>query len=108
MSGTTPELNLPTAQGSDDLALYLKSNPGGLDEALTTIDSEFSATTGHAHDGPHKGKPIGTAAIASGITLTSPILNSPTSNSPTLNNPTFTGTVKGQAAWFDPVMLVHI
>jgi hypothetical protein len=108
MSGVTPELTLPTAQGSDDLALYLKSNPGGLDEALTTLDSEFNATTGHAHDGAHKGKPITSAGIANGITLTSPILNSPVSNTSTLNNPTFTGTVKGQTGWFDPVMLIHI
>lgn len=108
MPGTTPELNLPTALDLDDLEVYLTNGSTGLVFALMIIDALFNAATGHAHDAAHKGKPITTAGIASGVTLTNPILNSPTSNTPTLNNPTFTGTVKGQAAWFDPVMLVHI
>lgn len=98
--GITPELNLVTADDTTDVEVYGVTS---LADALMIIDALFNAITGHAHDGLHKGKPIAAAGLVQPLALTGPTLTTPT-----ITSPTFTGTVKGQAAWFDPVMLVHI
>jgi hypothetical protein len=71
VTGTTPELNLPTGTDSDDIEVYLATS---LPSALNTLDALFSFTTGHDHSGAHLGKPV--AAVASGAHLVSPVIDS--------------------------------
>lgn len=63
MTGTTTELNLATAQDSDDTEQYLTVNLVG---ALAIVDALFNASTGHDHSGAHKGKPVIAAGLGAG------------------------------------------
>lgn len=75
MTGTTTgQTALPTATDSDDNEVYLTVN---LVAALQALANLFESATGHDHSGAGKGKPIVTAGIGSGVTLTSPHFTTP-------------------------------
>jgi hypothetical protein len=71
---TTGQTALPTATDSDDAENYLTVS---LTAALQALANLFESATGHDHSGSGKGKPIVTAGIASGITLTAPHFTTP-------------------------------
>jgi hypothetical protein len=79
---TTGQTALPTATDSDDTEVFLAV---GLTAALQALANLFESATGHDHSGAGKGKPIVTAGIASGVTLTSP----------SIAGATLTGTTSG-------------
>lgn len=75
MTGTTTgQTSLPTCTDSDDTENYLTVS---LVSALQALANLFESASGHDHSGSGKGKPVGTAGIASGITLTSPHMTTP-------------------------------
>lgn len=70
MTGTTSgQTSLPTATDSDDTENFLTVS---LTAGLQALANLFESASGHDHSGAGKGKPIVSAGIASGVTLTSP------------------------------------
>lgn len=66
MTGTTPELKLATATDSDEHQAYLTRS---LVVALQKIDSQFSETLGHTHNGPGQGGPVSGTGGGGGGTM---------------------------------------
>lgn len=64
---TTGQTNLPTIVDADDTEQALTVT---LTSALQALANLFESATGHDHTGAGKGKPIGSAGIASGVTIT--------------------------------------
>lgn len=71
---TTGQTALATIVDADDTEQALTVT---LTSALQALANLFESATGHDHSGAGKGKPIGTAGLASGITLTSPHMTTP-------------------------------
>lgn len=71
---TTGQTSLTTATDSDDVEAY---STGPLVTNLQALANLFESATGHDHSGAGKGKPVGSAGIASGVALTAPHFTSP-------------------------------
>lgn len=72
---TTGQTSLPIPTDADDVEGY-NVGPSGLVAALQALANLFESATGHDHTGAGKGKPIGSAGIASGIHLVGPVVDS--------------------------------
>jgi hypothetical protein len=69
---TTGQTSLATATDSDDTETFLT---GPLTTDLQAVANLFESATGHDHTGAGKGKPIGSAGIATGVALTNPVVS---------------------------------